>query len=86
MINDHEKKLGDALVAAKVLTPKQLTDAVQEASKKNSPSLVVVLLEAGHLSFKVFEKFLLGSAGIKAAIIGPKRARPDVLALIPKEV
>jgi len=83
MINEQQKKLGEALAAAKVLTEEQLADAMEKASKKNSPSLIVGLLDAGHLTFKVFEKFLASSFGTRATIIGNRKIRPDILSLVP---
>ena len=64
MLNEPAKKLGQALVAAKVLTQQQLAKALAEAAQPNSPSLVVSLLDSGLLSFKIFEKFVAKSMQI----------------------
>jgi hypothetical protein len=68
VIGENAKKMGEALVAAKILSANQLSRAIQVADKENS-SLIIALLELGYLTFKVFEKFLRAHTGIKSAIV-----------------
>jgi hypothetical protein len=69
VITERAKKMGDALVAAKILTAEQLKKATIAANKGKSPSLIIGLMEEGFLTFKVFERFISATMGIRSAII-----------------
>ena len=86
MINEKAEKLGEALVSAQILSRPQLDNALLAASKTGAPSLIVGLLEAGYLTFKVFEKFMSASLGIKGSIIGEREIKPEILAMVSFEV
>lgn len=74
MVGPQAKKLGEALVAAKLLLPEQLESAMAAASRESAPSLIIGLMESGFLTYKVFEKFVTNTFSIRAVIMGGKRA------------
>jgi len=82
MIDERAKDLGEGLVKAGVLKPDQLKKAIERASKENAPTLIISLLELEYLTFKVFEKFVLSTMGIKSAIISSHDLSPTLLARI----
>jgi hypothetical protein len=79
MITDQARKLGEGLVAARILTQDQLNKAIAEASMDNAPSLIVNLLEQDLLTYQIFEKFITKSLGIKSAIISGRKFDPQLI-------
>jgi len=71
--------LGKALVKAGILKAEQLRKAEEKASKENAATLIISLLELEYLTFKVFEKFVLSTMGIKSAIISSHDLNPTLL-------
>src|SRR4051794_34501857 len=82
MGTEVRKKLGEALVQAKILTAAQLKIAEAEAEQKDLPTFIIALLELGLLTYKTYEKFLSATRGVKTAIVAgqpPARAISDKL-------
>lgn len=69
MIPANEKSLGQALVAAHLMTPEELEKAIESVEKKKSPSLIIRLIENDFLKFNMFQKFLSQNYKIKTAIL-----------------
>jgi hypothetical protein len=84
MISEKAKKLGEALVAARILTKDQLGQAIATSESEGSTSLIIALLRAEFLTFSVYEKFLSTSLGIKSIIIGERQIPPNVINLLKK--
>jgi hypothetical protein len=71
--------LGEALVKAGILKVEQLKTAEEKASRENAATLIISLLELEYLTFKVFEKFVLSTMGIKSAIVSSHDLNPTLL-------
>jgi len=86
MVTEQARKLGEGLVAAKVITLDQLNLAIAEASMDNAPSLIVNLIQKDLLTYQIFEKFITRSLGIKSAIISDRKFDPTLIKKIGESV
>ncbi len=80
MINEKSRKLAESMVQAKLLSPADFAKAMDICSQKNSPSLMLSLLEQGAITYSVFEKFLTNNLSIKKTMIGSVPLDPVISA------
>lgn len=86
MIPASEKSLGQALVAAQLMTPEELELAIEHVENKKSPSLIIRLIESDFLKFNIFQKFLAQNYKIKTAILNAQEIPHPIVNKIGLEI
>ncbi len=78
MISETELTLGQALVAANLMSAKDLDAAVRDVESEKTSNLIIQLLKKEFLSFKIFQKFLTQNYKMRTTILAEREIPLDL--------
>jgi len=84
-VRDEHSRLGDTLVAMKIITHEQLADALSEQNR-NGRLLGNILLEKGTVTRETITRALAKQSGLEYAELAATPSDPDALACVPENM